>query len=75
MRADVARAWGATVGPQTAALVEQILANRPHPDQGYRSCLGFAAVPYEVIAEPANGLVDVRAYVNVSSTHQSPLMR
>ena len=33
--------WGATVGPQTAALVEQILANRPHPEQGYRSCLGL----------------------------------
>jgi transposase len=32
--------WGATVGPQTATLVEQILASRPHPEQGYRSCLG-----------------------------------
>ena len=32
--------WGASVGPQTAALVEQILASRPHPEQGYRSCLG-----------------------------------
>jgi transposase len=33
--------WGATVGPHTAALVEQILASRPHPEQGYRSCLGL----------------------------------
>jgi transposase len=33
--------WGATVGPQTAALIEQILASRPHPEQGYRSCLGL----------------------------------
>jgi len=33
--------WGATVGPRTAALVEQILASRPHPEQGYRSCLGL----------------------------------
>lgn len=33
--------WGATVGPQTATLVEQILASRPHPEQGYRSCLGL----------------------------------
>lgn len=33
--------WGATVGPQTAALVTQILASRPHPEQGYRSCLGL----------------------------------
>jgi transposase len=33
--------WGGTVGPHTAALVEQILASRPHPEQGYRSCLGL----------------------------------
>jgi transposase len=33
--------WGATIGPHTAALVEQILASRPHPEQGYRSCLGL----------------------------------
>jgi len=28
-------------GPSTAALVERILATRPHPQQGYRSCLGI----------------------------------
>jgi transposase len=33
--------WAATIGPQTAALVEVILADRPHPEQGYRSCLGL----------------------------------
>jgi transposase len=33
--------WAQTVGPQTAALVEAILADRPHPEQGYRSCLGI----------------------------------
>ena len=34
-------AWGAKIGPSTAALVEAILADRPHPEQGYRSCLGL----------------------------------
>ena len=34
-------AWGRTIGPDTAALVEAILADRPHPEQGYRSCLGL----------------------------------
>jgi hypothetical protein len=29
--------WAQTIGPQTAALVEAILADRPHPEQGYRS--------------------------------------
>jgi len=33
--------WARTLGPQTAALVEAILADRPHPEQGYRSCLGI----------------------------------
>ena len=33
--------WAATIGPQTAALVAAILADRPHPEQGYRSCLGL----------------------------------
>jgi len=33
--------WAATIGPQTAALVAAILADCPHPEQGYRSCLGI----------------------------------
>jgi transposase len=34
-------AWAATVGPETAKLAEAILSARPHPEQGYRSCLGI----------------------------------
>lgn len=33
--------WGGTIGPSTSALLERILASRPHPEQGYRSCLGI----------------------------------
>ncbi len=33
--------WGATIGAATEALVQQILESRPHPEQGYRSCLGL----------------------------------
>lgn len=33
--------WAATVGAETKSLVEHILADRPHPEQGYRSCLGL----------------------------------
>jgi len=29
--------WARTIGAQTAALVQAILADRPHPEQGYRS--------------------------------------
>jgi transposase len=34
-------AWAERTGPATAALAESILASRPHPEQGYRSCLGI----------------------------------
>ena len=33
--------WAGTIEPKTAELVEAILADRPHPEQGYRSCLGI----------------------------------
>lgn len=34
-------AWAQRTGPATAGLAEAILASRPHPEQGYRSCLGI----------------------------------
>jgi transposase len=33
--------WGESVGSATGELVTAILADRPHPEQGYRSCLGI----------------------------------
>jgi len=33
--------WGGTIGPRTAELLAAILADRPHPEMGYRSCLGI----------------------------------
>lgn len=33
--------WAAKVGPNTEALVGAIIAERRHPEQGYRSCLGI----------------------------------
>jgi transposase len=32
--------WAAKTGPETAALCEAIMAARPHPELGFRSCLG-----------------------------------
>lgn len=34
-------AWAARTGPATAELVGTIMDGRPHPEQGYRSCLGI----------------------------------
>lgn len=33
--------WARSVGPHTAQLVETILRERPHPEHGYRTCLGI----------------------------------
>ncbi len=32
--------WAHTLGPATADLFDRIMAGKPHPEQGYRSCLG-----------------------------------
>jgi transposase len=34
-------AWAAKTGPATAQVVTDVLATRPHPEQGYRACLGL----------------------------------
>jgi hypothetical protein len=34
-------AWGRSVGPAVGELVETILNTRPHPEHGYRACLGL----------------------------------
>src|SRR5665647_1432940 len=33
--------WASQTGPYTRKLVQQILESRPHPEQGFRSCLGL----------------------------------
>jgi transposase len=33
--------WAQNIGPQTAQLFERILADKPHPEMGYRGCLGL----------------------------------
>jgi transposase len=33
--------WGETIGTATAEVIRTILASRPHPEMGYRACLGI----------------------------------
>ena len=33
--------WAQTIGPNTARLFERIMNDKPHPEMGYRSCLGI----------------------------------
>jgi transposase len=65
--------WGATIGPATETLVQQILASRPHPEQGYRSCLGLLRLakqygPARLNAACARAVaVGARSYRHVAS--------
>lgn len=34
------RHWGRSIGPHTEGLILAVLASRPHPEQGLRTCLG-----------------------------------
>ena len=34
------RRWARSIGPETEGLVTAVLAHRPHPEQGFRTCLG-----------------------------------
>ena len=52
--------WAATIGPHTARLFERIMDDKPHPEMGYRGCLGiirlaqkYSAARVEAAAERA----------------------
>lgn len=36
--------WGNQVGPRTRDVVRHLLEDRPHPEHGYRSCLGLLSL-------------------------------
>jgi len=39
--------WAQSIGPHTAGLCERILADKPHPEAGYRGCLGLMRLAKE----------------------------
>ena len=43
--------WARTIGPNTARLFERILNAKPHPEMGYRSCLGIIRLPQQYSAQ------------------------
>ena len=69
------------IGPATAALCERILESRPHPEQGYRACLGivrlvgsYGAARVEAAAEHASE-IGARTYGSVKSILDTKLDR
>jgi transposase len=76
IRADARR-----IGPATAALCELILESRPHPEQGFRACLGivrlsgpYGAARLEAAAERALD-IGARTYGSVKSILDNNLDR
>jgi transposase len=67
------RREAATIGPDTAALVDVILRSRPHPEQGYRSCIGILRLVKRYGADRVDAacaralLLGTRSYSSVAS--------
>ena len=38
---DRFRRWAGKIGPNTEGLIVAVMASRPHPEQGFRTCLGI----------------------------------
>lgn len=66
-------AWAAETGPHTRALAEAILAERKHPEHGYRSCLGIMRLAKRYGGERVEAacrralVVGARSYTRVES--------
>ncbi len=46
--------WGLTVGKQTSKLLQTMMERKPHPEMGYRACLGIMRA-YEKAKESGMG--------------------
>ena len=63
----------AAIGPSTAALTAFILENRPHPEQGYRACIGILRLARQYGAERLEAACDrgldigARSYGSIQS--------
>ena len=73
--------WAGTVGPSVAEMTERILESRPHPEHGYRACLGLMSLarrhgPDRVVAACSRALaVNAISYTSVRSILQQNLDR
>lgn len=74
-------AFGDKIGPAAAALFAAIMADRPHPEQGFRTCLGIIALERTygqarlAAACQRAGLIKARSVSSVRSILQNGLDR
>jgi transposase len=62
--------WARSIGPNTEALVIAVLANRPHPEQGFRTCLGVLRLFRGIAPARAEAVAD-RALAIGALTYKS----
>ena len=62
--------WAETVGPKTAELVTAIIDEKPHPEHGYRACLGILRLGRRY-GEPRLEAASARAVIVHSRTVSS----
>jgi transposase len=62
--------WAHSIGPNTEALVIAVLTNRPHPEQGFRTCLGVLRL-FRGIAPARAEAVAARALAIGALTYKS----
>jgi transposase len=62
--------WAEQIGPNTARLFERILAEKPHPEMGYRSCLGIIRLAEQYAAARMEAAAD-RALLTGACRYQS----
>ena len=73
--------WAAKTGPQCAKVVEQILKDKPHPEMGFRSCMGIMRLgkgvgPERLEAACARALrLDTCSYRSIKSILETGLDR
>jgi transposase len=73
--------WSKTIGVGTTALVEAIIAEKRHPEQGYRSCLGILRLSKKYGAERVEAAcaralaVGARSYRHVDAILKNGLDR
>jgi transposase len=74
-------AQAAKLGPSVSAFCEAVMADRPHPEQGFRSCLGVLALakshePARIDAACRRGLsIRARSVASIRSILKNGLDR
>jgi transposase len=73
--------WAEKTGPATAELIASVMASRPHPQQGFRSCLGIMRLGQSYGAERLEAAarralrIDARSYRSLHSILKNGLER